>query len=286
MAYIIILSVFFIWLVIVIRKKKYSWHSIVAAYVIGFFIIDLLEIMLNQLFGVYKFPMHLLQNPLDDNQLGIMFVDGLILPTGFIIFSHYIRKDNRWKMSYIFAVFLSILEWILLKLNYLVYIEWELAYSIAIYAFGFRIGAYLAARIVGYASPIPYPVRLYCFSYAALAWIGALFGWPVLKLYQFKTGLFDNIMADDRFVDLYSGMALSLICALIVPKVSHRLKAVVFAGIACVGTAFALYFHSKGWLIYHNWNHILSLIRYILPFALIMLYDRWESSYKPKLLQN
>lgn len=286
MAYIFILSSFIIWMTILIRKKQLSWHSIVAAYVIGFSIIDFLEILLNQLLGVYKFPPHLIQNPLDDNQLGIIFVDGLILPLGFIIFCHYIKKDNHWKMSYIFAAFLSILEWILLKLNYLVYVNWELAYSMAIYAVGFRIGAYLAARIVGYASPIPYPVRLYCFGYAAMGWIGSFFGWPILKLYQFRTGLFDSIMADDRFVELYSGMALSLICALIVPKVSQHRRPIVLAAVACIGVAFAIYLYSKGWLIYHHWNHFLVVIRYIISFILIMWYDRWESCYQPKQLQN
>ncbi|HYE81116.1 MAG TPA: hypothetical protein VEG39_03000 [Clostridia bacterium] len=226
--------------------------------------------------------MYLLQDPLDDNQLGIIFVDGFILPIGFIIFSHYIKKGNHWKMSYIFAMFLSILEWIIYKLKYLIYINWELAHSIAIYALGFRAGAHMADRIVSYDPPIPYPVRLYCFSYAAIAWVGALFGWPVLKLLQFRIGLFNSIMADDRFVDLYSGMALSLICALMVPRASRRMKPVMLAIVACIGTAFAVYFNFRGWLIYHHWNNLLTAIRYIISFALIMWYDRWESSYMPK----
>lgn len=263
-----------------IYKRKLSWHSIVAAYVISVFIIDFLEVLFNLLFGFYRFPTHLLSNPIYDNQLGIIFGDTLILPFAYIIFVHYSQKNHPWRTTIPFTLGFVIIELIYVKLGYLQYNNWKIIYSAALYLAAYRFGAFLAPRIVSYDPPVPYPVRLLCFAYTANMWVGALFGLPVLKFYQFKTGLFSNIMADDRFFDLYSGIALAVICALTIPHISNCLRPLAFAVIACTGVSFALYFYFKGWLIYHYWNHFLTVLRYFAPFALIALYDRWESSYQ------
>jgi hypothetical protein len=281
MLYIITLVVMFVWMVTLICKRQISWHSIIAAYSIAVFTADLFEVTLNLLMDFYKFPTHLRSNPIDENELGIIFSDTIILPFTFIVFIYYASKTKRpWKTSLSFAIGFIILELIYLKFGYLKYINWNLAFSAAFYVTGFRFGAYLAPRISNYDPPVPYRFRLLCFSHMIIMWVGALFASPVLKMYQFRPAVFNDPMADCRFTDLLSGDVLSILITLLIPLTPKRLKPVVFAAIACIGLAFAFFTYHKGWLLYHNWNHYLTILRYIVPIALIMLYDHWETSYR------
>ncbi len=286
MLYIITLALLFIWMVVLIRKRELSWHAIVAAYSIAVFSADMMEVLFNLLLNLYKFPTHLATNPINDNELGIIFADTLILPFAFIIFVYYARNRHPWKTSIPFAIGFTFLELIYLKLGYLKYLKWNLAYSAAFYVAGFRIGSWLAPRIANYNPAVPYTVRLLCFAHTIIMWVGALFASPLLKLYQFRPDVFKDIMADCRFTDLLSGYALTVLCAVFVPRTPNRLKPLVFAVIACIGASFALFSYSKGWLIYHSWNHLLTILRYLVPIALIMLYDRWEASYSMRLSRN
>lgn len=286
MLYIINLTVYLIWMVAVIYKKRFSWHSIVSAYAISVLIIDVLEVLINLLLGRYKFPTHLISNPVYDNQLGIIFADTLILPFAYIIFVHYHKKNYPWRTVIPFTLGFVILEIIYLHLGYLQYNNWKTIYSGVIYLAAFSLGAFLAPRIVSYNPPVPYSLRMLGFAYTVNMWVGALFGLPVLKLYQFKTGLFSNFMADDRFVDLYSGIALAIMCAVVVEKVNIHLRTLLFAVIAFIGVSFAIYSYYKGWLIYHNWNHFWTVFRYFVPFVLIVLYDRWESAYQRHIVRD
>jgi hypothetical protein len=281
--YLITFAVIFVWMVTLIRKKQLSWHTIVASYAIAVFIADMLEVSFNLLLGWYKFPTHLASVTVFENELGIIFADTLILPFTFIIFVYYARKSPPWRTSLLFALAFIILEWIYLKLGYMKYFHWNLAYSAVFYVIGFRIGAYLAPRIASYEPPIPYPARLLFFSHTIIMWVGALFALPLLKMYQFRPGVFKDIMADCRFTDLLSGDVLAITCAIFIPIIPNRLKPLAFTVIACIGVSFSLYSYNKGWLIYHSWNHFLMVLRYFVPLALIMLYDRWELSYRTQL---
>jgi hypothetical protein len=218
MLYLITLGVIFIWMITLLCKRQLSWHSIVAAYAIAVFCADMFEVLFNLLLGFYKFATHLRTNPIDDNELGILFADTLILPFTFIIFVYYAAKTNHpWKTSLPFAIGFIILEWIYLKLGYMKYLNWNLVFSAAFYVAGFRFGAYLAPRISSYNPPVPYRFRLLCFSHMIIMWVGALFASPILKMYQFKPGIFKDLMADCRFTDLLSGDVLSVLCTIFVP---------------------------------------------------------------------
>lgn len=108
----------------------------------------------------------------------------------------------------LFALAFIILECIYLRLGYMKYLHWNLAYSAAFNVVGFRIGAYLAPRIAGNdPPPVPYGARLLCFSHTVIMWVGALFASPLLKLYQFRPGLFKDIMADCRLQNYSPGMS-------------------------------------------------------------------------------
>jgi hypothetical protein len=281
MLYVITLAVIFVWMVAVVRKKRLSWHSIVAPYAIAVFSADMFEVSFNLLLELYKFPTHLRTNPINANELGIIFADTLILPFTFIVYVYYAAKTSHpWRLALSFAVGFIVLECIYLKLGYMKYLHWNLAFSAAFYVAGFRLGAYLAPRIAYYNPPVPHRVRLLCFSHMIIMWVGALFASPLLKMFQFKPGLFKDFMADCRFTDLLSGDILAVLCTIFIPTVHQKLKPLAFAIIACIGISFAIFSYHHGWLIYHHWNHFLTALRYILPIALIMLYDRWELTYQ------
>jgi hypothetical protein len=185
MLYLITLAVISIWMVALLRKKELSLHAIVAAYAIGVFSADMFEVSFNLLLELYKSPTHLRANPIYDNELGIIFGDTLILPFTLIVFVYYASKTSRrWKTSLSFAIGFIIMEWIYVKLGYLKYLHWNLAFSAAFYVAGFRFGAYLAPRIASYNPPVPYWARLLCFSHMIIMWVGALFSLPLLRMYQ------------------------------------------------------------------------------------------------------
>ncbi len=166
MPYLITLSVISIWMIALLFRKKLSLHSIVAVYAIGVFTADMFEVSFNLLLRLYKFPTHLRTNPVDANEMGIVLADTLILPFALIVFFYYAaKKIHPWKITVIFAIGFTILEWIYVKLGYLQYLNWYLAYSAAFYVAGFRMGAYLAPRITSYNPPVPYRIRLLCFSH-------------------------------------------------------------------------------------------------------------------------
>lgn len=246
MLYITMLAVISVWMVVLIRRSHLSWHSIVAGYAIGDFSADLVEVSFNLLLGLYKFPTHLLSDPIFDNELGIIFADTLILPFTLIIFLHYAKKDHPWRTSLPFAILFIILEYIFLKFGYMKYIHWNLAFSALLYIAVFRSVAYLASYITSYNPPIPYPVRLLCFSHTIIMWVGATFALPFFKMYQFRPGVFKDIMADCRFTDLLSGDVLAVICAVFVPRISGWFKPLFFTIIACIGVSFALYAYFYG----------------------------------------
>lgn len=280
MLYILTFASFFVWLIILIRKGRLSWHSLIVSYVFSVFAVDMLEVLFNLILGLYKFPTHLLTDPIKDNQLGLIFADTLILPTVFTIFIYYSNNHNQWRAAMLFTSLLTALEIIYLKFGYLHYNQWHVVFSLLFYLAGFRIVAYLAERIKSYNPPIAYSVRILCFVYAINMWISAIVGMPVLELYQFKPGLFDNIMADDRFIELYYGVLMGIVCSLTFPRASSRLKVLILLGFTCVGVTFALFSYYEGWLIYYHWNHLLTALRYLLPLIFILLYDRWEKTYE------
>jgi hypothetical protein len=281
MLYIFTLAVISIWMVILLRKRQLSLHSLIAAYAIAVFTADMFEVLFNLLLELYKFPTHLRANPIDDNELGIIFGDTLILPFAFIIFVYYASKTSRpWITTLKFSALYIILEWVYIKLGYMKYLHWNLGFSAVFYLTGYRFGAFLAPRISSYNPPVPYWARLLCFSHMIIMWVGAIFASPLLKLFQFKPGVFDDFMADCRFTDLLSGDVLAVLCTVLIPRVPRKLKPLAFLLIACIGFSFALFSYQKGWLIYRHWNHWLTALRYIVPIVLIMLYDRWESSYQ------
>lgn len=270
------------WMIALLMTKRLSLHSVLTAYVIGEFTADLFEGLFNLMLGLYRFPTHLSSDPLLANEYGVIFADFLILPFALVIFVYYTANTKRpWLFSLLFAALFISLELLFLLLGYTKYIHWNLIYSIGFYVFGFRFGAFLAPRIASYNPPIPYRIRLFCFSHALLMWVSAMFAMPLLQLYQFRPGLFQEYMTDCRVAELLIGDFLALLCVIFIPMLPKKLKPPAFAVIALIGAGIAMFFYHKGWLVYNNWNHFFMALRYFVPIGLIMLYDRWEGGYRP-----
>lgn len=281
MLYLITFGIICIWTVMILRKKQLSWNSVITAYVIGVLCADIFEGLFNLILELYKFPTHLSSNPIYENEFGIIFSDFLIFPFTLIIFVHYAAKTKHpWNVTLPFAIVFIILELIFLKLGYLEYRKWNIFYSSFFFFAGFRFGAFLAPLIKNYSPPIPYRIRLFCFSHTILMWTSAIFAMPLLKMYQFRPGWFQDFMTDCRVGELVTGDILGLLITIFIPIFSPKLKPLVFACVTFIGIAIALFSYHRGWLIYHNWNHFFTALRYAASIALIMIYDRWESTYK------
>ncbi|WP_367760885.1 hypothetical protein [Ammoniphilus sp. 3BR4] len=271
--------IFWLWAILAIRKGKFSWHTIVAIYVFAEAIVDLAEVLSNQLLHLYEFSTHLFSDPVRSDRIGIMLADVIILPASSIIFCYYTNPKKPWLSVGIFTFIHITLELVYLKLDLLRYHQWNILFSTLLYLVGFRFLAYFSKRFVEYNPPVPYWVRLYSFTYTALVLPGAVFSGVLINWHQWRPNFLSNPVADDRLADIGLCVIISLMTAFIIPKVSSRYRMMAFVLLTLASTIFALYSHWRGWLIYHYWNHLLTILRYFLPFSLVIWYDRWESGY-------
>ncbi len=283
MLYIVLFVLFLLWAVLLMRKSRMSWHSLAAAYAIAFYCAAHAEVVFNELLDLYRFPARLVQDPVYDNILGMIFSDVLILPVVFIVVLHYARKDHPFRTALAFLALMFVLEVISVKLQYVVYYRWHIGASMLFYGVAFFLTAKIAPRVMAYDPPLPQWVLLLVFGYTVMTLTGVLLSMPVLRLYQYRPGLFQDYMADTRFADNLSGEAIVAFLALLLPQKKKRAKIVYCLIGAFTGTAFALSAYYKEWLIYHNWNHFFMALRYIVPVGLIYLYDRWEGAYQARL---
>ena len=245
-------------------------------------VVDIPEITFNHLLEFYRFPTQLLSDHNKDNQLGILFSDGVILPLTRIILYHYAAHTNKhWRVSFVFAVIQGTLEWIYLSLEYLTYLKWNIWISIDLYFLMSRFGIVYTSRFLFYQPPIPYFVRIGAATYAITAWIGAMAGGAFLSLYQWRSLIFVNESADDRFSDLGISWIFAMLSAVIIPRISLKFRPLVFVTFALIAIVFSYFAHYGGWLIYHHWSTLLTALRWIVPFAALVWFDRWESTYHP-----
>jgi hypothetical protein len=95
MLYLITLGVIIIWMMMLLSKRQLALHSVITAYVIGVSCADFFEGLFNLILGFYSFPTHLSENPIYENEFGVIFADFLILPFTFIIFVYYAAKTKH-----------------------------------------------------------------------------------------------------------------------------------------------------------------------------------------------
>jgi hypothetical protein len=86
----------------------------------------------------------------------------------------------------------------------------------------------------------------------------------------------EEIPSDDRIADLGSGFIIAFITGLVIPKTPNKYRFYVFTALMILTISFGLFSHWKGWLIYNYWNNYLTILRYAIPFFILIWYDRWQ----------
>lgn len=280
MLYSILIFVFFIWSIWAIRKAHMSWHTIIGIYVVTLFIVDLGDVSFDYWFNFYDLPAKLLKNPASDHYLGIVFSDGILFPLLAIIFCSYsVRFNQPWLISIVSGVFLGILEVIFVKLGYMVYHNWNHWLTPLISIGWFRVLAHFSNRFLYHSKPIPYWFRLVCFTYVISEWPGAIMGSGVLLFYRWRLNIFNDITADDRLVAMTVATTMGVIAAIFLPKVKQQYKILVLSGQGLASALIVIWAQINGWMIYEYWNHFATFIRYVAPYTIVYLYDKWESPY-------
>ncbi|MPM38164.1 hypothetical protein SDC9_84791 [bioreactor metagenome] len=279
MIYVVTMVFFLLWSIWAIRKGCLSWHTIINLYMVTLLIVDVGDVSFDHWFNFYDIPTYLLNNPYD-LYMGIIFSDGMIFPLIAIVFCYYsVRYRRPWVLSIVFALLLGIIEVGYVKLGYMVYYQWNHWLTPGIIFILCQVLACFSDRFVYYSPPIPYRLCLLSFVYGALEWPGAIMG-GVMRLYNYRPHLFDNELADDRFTAVLFAVVMGGLIAYFAPRIRTRYKLAFFLSLGLLSTGFAFLMFERGWLIYHQWNHLLMSIRYIMPYILIYLYDSWESNYR------
>ncbi|SDO23070.1 hypothetical protein SAMN04487897_11056 [Paenibacillus sp. yr247] len=275
MLYILQIGLMLVWVGWLLKSKRLSWSSFVNIYVLALLVVDFTEIILNLLLDLYKFPTHLLSDPVRDNFLGILFTDSIILPLTAVLFCYHV-KNHPWKITFTYTFVMTFLEWIYLELGFLTYNYWSIVYSSLFYLVGFAVFSRLGDMYIHRPSEVPYFIRLTCFAYTALVLPGAI---PdvLLNLYKWCPGLLQSPASDDRIADLGSCFIFAVIIGMVISRIATPFKIVSFALLACLTLLFVFYSYGQGWLIYNHWNHPLTIIRYLIPYQVLYWYDRWQA---------
>jgi hypothetical protein len=277
--FIITFTGFFIWAVIVSRKGRFNWHTLVSIYFIILFVADYGDVSCEYWFGFYELPVHMLRNLDKGNYLGIIFSDGLIFPLIAIVFCFYVSRYRRpLLLSFIFAVMLGMIEYVFVTLGYMIYHLWYHWTTAVISFLALSLLARFAVRFISYSPPVPYRLRLLCAVYVITEWPGAIFG-GMMRLYYFRPYIFENETGDDRLVAMILATAAGAMAAAVIPKIPQKFRLFFFLSLGAASAVFGLLAYSSGILTYGHWNSVLTVIRYVAPYYFVYLYDRWESGY-------
>lgn len=281
MLFIITILFFLLWTIWVIHKGPLSGHTVIGIYVTTLFIVDFGDVSFDHFLNLYDLPTRLLNN---NQYLAIVFSDGIVFPLIAIIFCSYSVRYNRpWLLSFLFAAMVGIIEIFYEKFDYMIYHHWNSWLTPVITFILFRVLAHFARQFVYYSPPVSYQFCLMCFVYTISEWPGALLA-GVMHLYQYRPYIFADSISDDRFIAMLLATAMGVLAAYFAPKSRQEDKLFLFLSVGFVSVLFALWMYGKGRLIYHNWNHLFTVIRYITPYLIIYLYDRWETNYRDKKL--
>jgi hypothetical protein len=171
------------------------------------------------------------------------------------------------------------LEWLYLELGYIIYNHWAIWLSLIFYTVGFSIIAKYASRLMKHdPSPVSFSVIIGTATYSILTWFGVLFT-GLFRLYGWHLHLFKSLVGELSFPEVSMGEIFGCVAALLIPKLSQKYRPMVFLVLAIVGTVFYYIGYGKGWLVYRHWNHLISALRWFVPFLLIICFERWESDF-------
>lgn len=261
-----------------LKTKRVSWSAFINIYVLTLLVVDIIEIALNLLLGLYKFPAHIFSDPVKDNFLGVLCADSVILPLTAIVFCYYV-KSHPWKTSFVFTGIMTFLEWLYLRLGYLQYCNWKIYYSAIAYFFGFSFFSRFANDFIFRPLKVPVVIRITCFTYTVLVLPGAI---PdvLFNLHYWHPGIVTDPVFDDRLADLGFCLIIAILTGIVMPRITPKYKIPAITVLALMSVMFSLFSYWQGWLIYNKWNHFLTVIRYAVPFVLIYRYDKWQAKLR------
>jgi len=279
MLFIIHIILLTIWCIRIVKKGEYTWGTLLSAFFVFVILVDLAEILFNFLLEYYKFPAHLLSDFHQDNQLGVILADVVIIPLTAIIVCHYfIHSKKRWLLIILFTIMQGLIEVVYLQFGYLIYYHWNTWISIAVYFIGLCILTKFAPRFLRKEKPLPYWLILTASVYNIAGMLGgAVMGGELLSLFEWRPHIFNSPHADDRFSEITTLTLLGILTGILIPKFKSKYRLIVFGLLAVVGISYYTIGHWMGWLLYNNWNIYLTMIRWFVPFAIIAWLDRQES---------
>lgn len=274
---------FLLWTVWVIRKGPLSWHTVLGIYFITLFVTDIGDVPFDHLFNLYDLHLQMSAGPDAEEYLALILSDGMIFPLIAIVFCYYAAKYRRpWLLSVLFAAMMGIIEYFFVQSGYMVYHRWNHWITPVVTFVLLRLLASFARRFVFYAPPVPYRLLLFCAAYTITALPGAIMNGRVLKLYQFQPGIFAGHIIDDWFISVSLSIFMGVLAAVFAPLIRRQGKIFFFLGLGLVSFLFSSLMYTKGYLLYHHWSHLLNFVRYLTPYLLVYLYDRWESDYRAR----
>lgn len=257
-----------------LKTGRINWNSFWTIYTISLVTADIIEVFINIIFNLFKFPANLLTDPHKDNFLGILLADSVILPLTAILFC-FIARNHPWKTSINFTILYSFLEWIYLKLGFLQYTGWKFYYSTLVYFLGFLLLSRVANKFINSPIKVPYFISLTTYAYMVLVIPGAI---PdvLFHLHYWRPEILRDFWSDDRIADLGSSLIISIMIGIIIPKIPIPYKLLTFIILSIFTVLFGLICYWKGWLVYVKWNHFLTMVRYTLPYFFLYWYDSWQ----------
>lgn len=260
-----------------------SLHSIISIYVVTVFIVDWGDVIFYKWLNFYDIPAKLSRNVDIGNYLGIMFSDGIIFPAAAIIFCYYsIRYNHPWLLSALFASMFGVIEYAFTKYGFMVYHNWNHFVTPIITFILLLILTRFSHRLVNYSPAISYKVWITSFMYTIVEWPGGILA-ATLHLYLYRPGVFADATADSRFLGMTLSTLLAITVAFTRDKIHPKYRIFLFSGLGIFYSIFAIWMRSQGLMIYNHWNHILTVIRYLIPFTLVYFFDKWESDYLNKI---
>lgn len=282
MLYIITSILFVAWAILIIQKKRMSLHSIINIYFVTVFFVDWGDVIFYKWANFFDIPAKLPRSIDVGNYLGIIFSDGIIFPAAAIVFCYYsVRYHHPFLLSALFASMFGIIEIIFRKYGFIVYHNWNPFVTPVITFVLLLILAGYSNRFANYSPPVSYKLCIMCFIYGIIEWPGGILA-ATLHLYLYRPRIFADGTSDTRFVAMIVSTLLAVIAAIIIDKVKPKNKIILFLGSGICYSIFAFWMYSNGWMIYNHWNHILTVLRYIIPYTAVYYLDKWESSYRTK----
>lgn len=280
MFYIVLLSIFLMWIIVIKVKGKFSWHPLLSIWFVTLVLTDITDILLSRIFGLYNLHIKLFPDISTDTKHGIFISDAFVVPMMAVIFCYYYAKHKKWWMPVILYAVMVLIEAVFVHFGYIEYIDFDPLYTAALYVIGAVLLTNFADRFVNYSPPINYTFVLFFATYVIMGMPSAFLGGG-MELFLWRPGIFKDHIADNWVISITMDAVSGLILCIILSKISSwSLRTYTIIGLGVASITFCLIMHLKGILVYNKWNNALLVLRYSASTIALIFFDKWESRYK------